>query len=356
MLFEVNSESATLEPVSDTWTVAELELERYLISTQEEGVPTLNYSVFNEELLIVNNQVRTKTKKRADILALDKMGNAVIIELKRDHGSLGVDTQALQYLADFSRYKGLAFLDRFLGRGLTREDVFGFLGDEVSFDDMNKNSRIILIARSFDATLFSMGEWLSSKGVGFRCITYHPTEIDNRRFISFSVCFDRSPESLYPLLSSSRSRMPRIFWHNIGYPDDEWWSYIKEEGALTTSFECRPGDQGERILKSYIPGDRIVAYVKGRGAVGWGKIGKDPISSYRLFKPGSQEDIRSGSHLHRIPVQWFCTAESVQDAIAASRIRDEFGIYHPVSTSTGIGRAKGELLLAELEKKFGRNA
>lgn len=95
MLFEVDEKSQILEPVSETWKVSELELEKYIISSQELGVPTLNYSIFNEELLIINNQVCTKTKKRADILALDKMGNAVIIELKRDHESLGVDTQAL---------------------------------------------------------------------------------------------------------------------------------------------------------------------------------------------------------------------------------------------------------------------
>lgn len=355
MLFEVNEKSKILEPVSETWKVAELELEKYIISSQELGVPTLNYSIFNEELLIINNQVRTKTKKRADILALDKMGNAVIIELKRDHGSLGVDTQALQYLADFSRYKGLAFIDKFLGEEVTKEDVFGFLGDGVPSEDINKNNRIILVARSFDATLYSMGEWLSSKGVGFRCISYLPTKVQNRKFISFSLSFDKSPESLYPIEFSSSTRMPKIFWHNIGYSDNEWWSYIKAKKILTTSFQCKPGDQGETILKSYITGDRIIAYVKGHGAVGWGKIRKDPISSYRLLETGSPEDIRSGHHLHRIAIDWTCKAESVGAALTTAYIRDEIGIYHPVSTSTGMDQSKGELLIEELQRKFAKN-
>ena len=101
------------------------------------------------------------------------MGNSVIIELKRKNSPLGVETQALQYLADFSKFKGQAFIKRFLADnpGL-EENIYGFLGDEVKTEDINKNSRIILLARSFDPTLFSMGEWLSSRGIAFRCIEY----------------------------------------------------------------------------------------------------------------------------------------------------------------------------------------
>ena len=69
-------------------------------------MPTLNSSVFGETLPLVSNQVRTRASKKADILALDHMGNSVIIELKRKNSPLGVETQALQYLADFSNFKG----------------------------------------------------------------------------------------------------------------------------------------------------------------------------------------------------------------------------------------------------------
>jgi hypothetical protein len=42
----------------------------------------------------------------------DQAGNSVIVELKRQAGSLGVETQTLQYLADFSAFKGRDFLAR----------------------------------------------------------------------------------------------------------------------------------------------------------------------------------------------------------------------------------------------------
>lgn len=83
MIFEVDPKTKTLNVYKSFWNPRELELERYLISTAEEEVPTLNSSVFGETLLLVSNQVRTRASKKADILALDHMGNSVIIELKR---------------------------------------------------------------------------------------------------------------------------------------------------------------------------------------------------------------------------------------------------------------------------------
>lgn len=132
MIFEVDSKNKTLNAYKSFWNPRELELEKYLISTAEEEVPTLNSSVFGEALLLVSNQVRTRTSKKADILALDHMGNSVIIELKRKNSPLGVETQALQYLADFSKFKGQAFIKRFSpdSPGL-EENIYGFLGDEV---------------------------------------------------------------------------------------------------------------------------------------------------------------------------------------------------------------------------------
>ncbi|GAI88606.1 unnamed protein product, partial [marine sediment metagenome] len=52
-------------------------------------------------------------------------GNSVIIELKRKnspHSPLGVETQALQYLDDFSKFKGHAFIKQFSGDSQGLED------------------------------------------------------------------------------------------------------------------------------------------------------------------------------------------------------------------------------------------
>lgn len=351
MLYEVNENTGSLKSVNSSWQPRELYIEKYIITKEEGDTPILSEAVFGEPLLLVTNQVRTRSKKRADILALDRAGNGVVIELKRDTGLLGVETQALQYLADFSSYKGQDFIKKFCDKGeLTEKTIRGFLGNNAKIEELNHNSRVILMARSFDSTLFSMGEWLSSKGVSFRCITYSPVEIENRRFLSFSVVFDRANGALFPISFASTVREPGYYWHNIASADQNWWSYLIQAKQIPACFENAPGDQGEKILTRYIPGDTIVAYAKGYGAVGWGKIPE--AAKYHLVSLGAQEDRLDGNCRHRLRVNWEAVATNLAMGISPDIVREQFEIYHPVSTSVSIDPQKCNALIKAMSDKF----
>ena len=71
-----------------------------------------NPDILGEELLIITNEYDKfdKTKERLDLLALDREGNVVIIELKRDDSGKNVDLQALKYAA----YCSTLTLDRLI--------------------------------------------------------------------------------------------------------------------------------------------------------------------------------------------------------------------------------------------------
>lgn len=351
MIFKVHKEAKGMEEFASSWNPKELKIEKYIFFGTGKKQPILESSVFGEPLLLVEREAPTRQKKRADILALDRAGNCVIIELKRDTGMLGVETQALQYLAEFSAYKGLDFIRRFSKHNEAfEEQVRGFLGDDVNAEDLNSQSRIVLVARGFDPALFSMGEWLSSSGVPFRCIEYTPFEVGTKRFLSFSIAFDRSPRPLYPLLFHSKTRAPKYFWHNIANSQERWWRFLREAGQISTGFGNVPGGQGERILRSYIAGDTIFAYATGFGAIGWGVIERP--SSYRLLPKGHDEDLLHGTQLHRLDVAWKASATRLDMAIPADVIRREYGIYHPVSTSVSIDPDKARNLIRAIDQRF----
>jgi hypothetical protein len=352
VLFKVTENEKSLSAVRSVWSPKELELEKLLVSPADDAyAQVLSEAVFGEPLLLISNQVRTRTQKRADILALDRGGNAVIIELKRDFGQLGVETQALQYLADFSTYKGESFLSRFADNESQREDVLSFLGNEARVEDINKNSRIILVARAFDETVFSLGEWLSSKGVAFRCVAYTPIAVGPDKFVSFSIAFDRSVGALFPLKFTATAREPGFYWHNIARADEQWWQFLVNTGQIPACFEDSPGDQGEKILNRYVGGDVVIAYAKGFGAVGWGEVIAG--NTYRLLEEGSKDDFLGGSCLHRLSVRWRAVAKKLNEAIPAEYIRNEFGIYHPISTSVSMNPEGGKRLTAALSERFG---
>jgi hypothetical protein len=352
MLFQLDEPSQRLQPVSTSWNPEELGLESYIITTAESAERILAESVFGEPLLLVSNQVRTANKKRADILALDRNGNAVIIELKRDRGRLGVETQALQYLADFSAYKGRDFLRRFSSTGLTEEAVLSFLGDKGSVDLLNQRPRVILLARDFDESVFVIGEWLSDKGVAFRCISYQPIEISGARFLSFSVAFDHSPEGLYQLIFSASTREPGVFWHNIADNSQEWWDFLRNNGQIPACFQNAPGDQGEKILCKHKEGDKIIAFAKGYGAIGWGVI-ENP--KYRLIT-ANQNNGFGDKCLHRLNIKWEAVANQLSDGLRVDEVRRRFSIYHPISTSVAIRLQDGLRLIEDLSQRFRRES
>jgi len=352
VLFKISENEKSLSTVRSEWKPKELELENLLVSLESNGsAQILSEAVFGEPLLLISNQVLTRTKKRADILALDRGGSGVIIELKRDFGLLGIETQALQYLADFSAYKGESFLSRFAPEKSQREDIFSFLGNEARVDEINKNSRIILVARAFDETVYSLGEWLSSKGVPFRCVAYTPVAVGSEKFVSFSIAFDRSVGALFPLTFTASAREPGYFWHNIARSDEAWWNFLISAGQIPACFDDLPGDQGERLLNRYVGGDVVIAYTKGFGAIGWGEVLAG--NNYQLLKKGDKGDFLKGCCLHRRSVRWHSVAKKLNEAMPAEQVRKDFGIYHPISTSVSMDADNGKRLVEALTERFG---
>jgi hypothetical protein len=360
MIFQIKDGNATRLLAQSKWAIGELELEKYLIGKSIEDLENSKIELLDEHffgesqpLLLLGHQVRTRSGKRSDIYALDQAGNVVIIELKRDTGKLGVETQALQYLADVSAFKGKALISRFSDK---EEQIRSFLGGNVSVDQLNHQSRVILVARAFDRWVHAIGEWLASVGVPFRCIQYTPAEIGGTRLLTFFVTFDRSREPLYPLTFGSLGRTPQVFWHNIGKngsksKEDDWWQHLLRNHQISASFDNEPGDSGEAILRDYIHGDRVVAYSSGHGAVGWGIV-ENP--SYKLIKKDEDPLSKSsGKHLHRLSgIAWKERAEKLNDSISSAFVKKKFDIYHPVQTRSRIEDAKAARLIEHFHEKF----
>ena len=229
----------------------------------------------------------------------------------------------------------------------------------MSVNSLNQKSRIILVARSFDESVFSIGEWLASQGVAFRCIEYHPFTVENRTFLSFAVRFDRSREPLYQLALESRA--PQFFWHNVGGSpvassandidaQDAWWQHHLKERMISASFSNEPADAGDNILNSYVARDTVFAYASGFGAIGWGAVDSP---NYDLVSMKYDKFAASGRHRHRLKgIRWQNAASSVRDAITAKELKERFGLNHPIQTKSRIRRDQAEALIAEMKTRF----
>ena len=100
-LFKINSSTRGAEAVPEV-EFAKLGFKER--SDIQEWVAN-NPRILGEELLIVGKEFDEfdKTRERADLVAVDRYGKVVIIELKRDDSGADVHWQAIKYASYFSR-------------------------------------------------------------------------------------------------------------------------------------------------------------------------------------------------------------------------------------------------------------
>jgi hypothetical protein len=136
--------------------------------------------------------------------------------------------------------------------------------------------------------------------------------------------------------------------------EEGWWTHLKNRQEISASFDCAPGDEGERILKAYITGDTILAYAAGFGAIGYGVIANP--SGYKLLPSGDKDDVLKGHHLHRLSIRWAAVAPNLNEGIPPEELRRVYGLFHPLSTSVPVDALKAKSLINAMQKKWPQNS
>lgn len=129
-----------------------------------------------------------ESKRRIDLLALDKDANLVVIELKRTDDGGHMDLQAIRYAAMVSTMtfdKVVEIYGSYLARHGSSEDsrqlVLDFLGwDEPDPEVFAKDVRILLASANFSKELTTAVMWLNKRELDIRCIRVVPYQDDGR--------------------------------------------------------------------------------------------------------------------------------------------------------------------------------
>mgnify|MGYP001080388382 CR=1 FL=1 len=140
--------------------------------------------IIGNDIVIIGEQEYTKSGK-LDFLGIDKTGNTVIIELKRDMLPREVLAQALDYASDISNWEVEKISE--ICTKYTGEDLADFLSKK--FEDINigelsinQSQRILLVGFSIEESLNRMIEYLSNKydlGINAVILNYVKTSNNN---------------------------------------------------------------------------------------------------------------------------------------------------------------------------------
>ena len=123
-----------------------------------------------------------ESRRRIDLLGLDKQANLVVIELKRTEDGGYMDLQAIRYAAMVSTMtfdKAVEVLGRHLHstnrEGDARQAILEFLDwDEPDEEQFGQAVRIVLASAEFSKELTTSVLWLNKQGLDVCCIRLKP--------------------------------------------------------------------------------------------------------------------------------------------------------------------------------------
>ena len=165
-MLRINRDQKTLKSLDKPSLAAASLTERYDLQEFIWNSPEAFFSEIGQELFLVGKELQPSddVEDRIDLLALDKEGNAVVIELKRGNNRSQL-FQAISYAGMVAKWAPGDFLKFDESR---REAIENFL--EVDSDEINRTQRILLIAEDFDYSVLVGAEWLSEQhGVDLSC-------------------------------------------------------------------------------------------------------------------------------------------------------------------------------------------
>jgi hypothetical protein len=165
-----------------TWQIVDNKLQLVQTSLQKEGKTepydleewiASNPEILGQDIVVIGRQVLTRSGP-LDLLGIDKVGNLVIIELKRDRLPRDVIAQVIDYASDVATWgidKVSELSVKHTGKSL--EDVFSEYFPDIDLESLNVNEsqRILLVGFSIDSALERMISWLSdSYGVNINAL------------------------------------------------------------------------------------------------------------------------------------------------------------------------------------------
>ena len=202
--------------------------------------------ILDEELLMIGKEFSDfdKTNERPDLLAVDRDGRLVVIELKRDDSGTDAHWQAIKYASYFRRFTTddiIGMLADYLG--VSKEDASVKLLEHVREEDdltsLNNDQRIILASHRFAPEVTSAALWLNEQSGGkilVACVTLTPYQ-------------DEKADSLY-IQANTIIPVPGV--------DD----YVVGKGKDSPSTSGSSFAENMRIRKQRNKSDEVTAFVE----------------------------------------------------------------------------------------------
>jgi hypothetical protein len=153
-----------------------------------------NIEVISPDTLVISEEFREweDSKRRIDLLGIDRDANLVVIELKRTEDGGHMELQAIRYAAMVSSMtfdRAVEVYEKFLkAQGRVDQDgrraILNFLDwDAPDEDQFAQDVKIVLASAEFSLEVTSSVLWLVDHGVDMCCVRLKPYSFDGRLLV-----------------------------------------------------------------------------------------------------------------------------------------------------------------------------
>ena len=231
-------------------------------------------SIVSDDLLVIGRQVETDFGGVIDLLCIDREGNLVIIELKRDKTPREVTAQALEYASwvkELSSERIMEISSRYFGGKTSLENAYRQRFGEELPEVLNERHQILIVASRVDSSTERIIQYLSDTyGVAINAVTfqYFRDEV-GREFLAQVFLIEPSEVEYRSQTRGGSKRKPPLTYEELQAIADqqgvgELYRWLVEE--LTNHFDHRTTtrstvafigvlDGKRRTIFSLIPGE-----------------------------------------------------------------------------------------------------
>lgn len=244
-----------------------------------------NPALIGLDVLIIGKQVETAARKRLDLLALERSGALVIIELKRNQTSRETVAQALDYASwaqTLTTREVYDIASRYLADGLPAAYKTRF-GDSIP-EVLNTSHSMFIVASELDPASRRIVEYLSEvHGVAINTAFFNVFGHEGEEWLTTDFLLDQAE------VEERSERKVRAPWQgyyfvNAGLGFDRSWNDMRRYGFVGAS----GGDFYTKRLDALSPGDPIFVFQKGAGFIGYGLVTTPKQLASEFETPGGR--------------------------------------------------------------------
>lgn len=226
-------------------------------------------------LMLIGRQISTSFGKFIDILAMERDGSLVIIELKRDKTPREVVAQALDYASwvESLSYERLAEIYSEKHNGENFEVGFDAAFGASPPESVNESHRMVIVATELDSSTERILNYLNSNyGVPINVVFFRYFKDKGNEYLTRSWLIDPNEAEIKASNTTGKKRQEpwnnKDFYVSLGESPDANWDDCRKYG-----FVCGSGGRWyTKTLELLFPGARVFVNIPKRGYVGVGIV------------------------------------------------------------------------------------